>query len=112
MSDIEMKAKFRDWFTTKAPKQFKEMFDKTTVDEGILLEVCFHQFAEMVANDVRASDKQCNLPVVNGWRLFQNEAPPLNKEIEVAELGYPMKRKITIAELQFFKWNNYCWREV
>lgn len=68
MSDIEMKAKFRDWFTTKAPKQFKEMFDKTTVDEGILLEVCFHQFAEMAANDVRANEKQCNLPVVSQQR--------------------------------------------
>lgn len=56
MSDIEMKAKFKQWYLTKAPKQFKQMFAKTTEDEGIMLEICFHQFAEMVANGVNTSD--------------------------------------------------------
>jgi hypothetical protein len=35
----------------KAPKVFKEFFKRTTVEEGIMLEYCFHQFGEMAVND-------------------------------------------------------------
>lgn len=82
MSDIEMKAKFRDWFTTKAPKQFKEMFAKITEDEGIMLEICFHQFAEMVANGVNTSDSGLHLQRVNNLAKLaefirqQKDLPP------------------------------------
>lgn len=65
MSDTKMKAKFKQWYLTKAPKQFKEMFAKTTEEEGIMLEVCFHQFAEMVANGANASDSGLHLQRVS-----------------------------------------------
>ena len=48
MSDLNLKNRFKEWFETKAPEKFKEMFDKASEEEGILLEVCFHQFAAMV----------------------------------------------------------------
>jgi hypothetical protein len=46
-----MKSNFNYWFETKAPEQFKELFEKTTEDDGIMLEVCFDDFAEMVVDD-------------------------------------------------------------
>lgn len=66
MNDLKSKKLFRDYMVTKAPKVFTEYFKRTTVDEGIMIEHCFHKFAEFVVNDLETSASGLHIADVSG----------------------------------------------
>ena len=80
MNDIEKKQLFRKFMETKAPKVFKQFFRNTTTEDGIMLEYCFHEFAQMAVNDFCTSDGGLHKHVVSNRFLTDDDLETL-KEI-------------------------------
>ena len=48
--DNEIRYKFNKYMDNNAPKELKELFDNLTIENGIMLQCCFEDFAKIILN--------------------------------------------------------------
>jgi hypothetical protein len=54
----DMKPLFRKYMETIAPVRFKQIFESTDWDDGILIEECFHYFARMAMEEYKNTESE------------------------------------------------------